>query len=176
MATETARRGDLDYHCARLLVLLGAFNLRGSQVIGLTKLAKLDFLLRYPAFLDRLMQSRGWTWPADAAPREVDKDAVEARMIRYKYGPWDDRYYLMLGVLAGMGLVTIGERGGVMAFNVTDLGETVNLRLVDRAEWRLVAARCDLLASKFDWSGNELKETIYRELPEVVDRPLRSAI
>jgi len=176
LATETARRGDLDYHCARLLMLLGAFTLRGSQVVGLTKLAKLDFLLRYPAFLDRLMCRRGWTWPADAAPREIDKDAVEARMIRYKYGPWDDRYYQMLGVLAGMGLVTIGERMGVMSFELTDLGKSVSLRLGERAEWRLVAARCDLLASKFDWTGNVLKETIYRELPEVVDRPLRSAI
>lgn len=160
----------------RVLLLIGAFESRGSRVYGLTKLAKLDFLLRYPAFLDRLMRNRQWQWPADAAPRDVDRDAVEERMIRYKYGPWDSRYYQVLGVLAGLGLLSVENKGGGISFETTDLGQSLRRQILERPEWTLVAARCDMLAAKFDWSGYELKETIYRELPEVVDRPLRSAI
>jgi len=42
-----------DLHAARLLVLISAFSGAGHEdaVEGLTKLAKLDFLLRYPVML-----------------------------------------------------------------------------------------------------------------------------
>ena len=49
-----------DLHLARLLILLGTFvgqNQTGS-VEGLTKLAKLDFLLRYPVYLERALEAR----------------------------------------------------------------------------------------------------------------------
>lgn len=44
-------------HLARLLVLLKAFSGRdGTKTIdGLTKLAKLDFFLRYPTYLERAL-------------------------------------------------------------------------------------------------------------------------
>ena len=36
-------------------------------------------------------------------------------MTRYKYGPWDDRYYPVIGALVGRGLLryTRGRRGSV---------------------------------------------------------------
>jgi len=48
-------------HLGRLLVLLSAFagNTGSGSVDGLTKLAKLDFLLRYPVNLERALQVRG---------------------------------------------------------------------------------------------------------------------
>lgn len=81
-----------DYHIARLLVLLRYFAPYGKKPLsGLTKLAKLDFLLRYPSFTDRLFLSRGVGWPLGAEPSDSEQIAVESRMIRYKYGPWDLR-------------------------------------------------------------------------------------
>ncbi len=38
---------------ARLLLLIDAFSQGGSTLQGRTKLAKLDFLLRYPAFFHK---------------------------------------------------------------------------------------------------------------------------
>ncbi len=46
--------GDDALHLGRILVLLRAFSGRSGNypVEGLTKLAKLDFLLRYPTYLE----------------------------------------------------------------------------------------------------------------------------
>ena len=73
-----------EYHLARLLLLIDAFSGADHQLDGLTKLAKLDFLLRYPIFLERLLERRGLHWPEGAAPTLAERQAVESRMIRYK--------------------------------------------------------------------------------------------
>lgn len=103
-------REDLAYHQARVLLLVAAVAAtkgHTAKLDGLTKLAKLDFLLRYPALapqvLDRLNESdpRLHLGESDfAAPTDV-----EAPMTRYKYGPWDDRYYAIIGALIGRGLL-----------------------------------------------------------------------
>ena len=50
-----------ELHAARLLVLLDAFAESGQDgaIEGLTKLAKLDFLLRYPVMLERALKAKG---------------------------------------------------------------------------------------------------------------------
>src|SRR5215472_17016105 len=51
--------GDDSLHLGRLLVLLGVFGGRSDRPIeGLTKLGNLDFLLRYPVYLERGLIAR----------------------------------------------------------------------------------------------------------------------
>jgi hypothetical protein len=85
--------GDDSLHLGRLLILVDVFaGRRGDQTIeGITKLAKLDFLLRYPAFLERALLARNAP-EAAAKVEEFERNSVEARMVRYKFGPWDHRY------------------------------------------------------------------------------------
>src|ERR1700687_705743 len=61
-----------DFHLGRLLVLLGSADARRNTaatkpkaVEGITKLAKLDFLLRYPTCLERALAKLGRD-PAEA--------------------------------------------------------------------------------------------------------------
>jgi len=119
---------DLAYHQTRILLLVNAVAAEPEhqrKVDGLTKLAKLDFLVRYPALaahvLDTLEESdeRLHLTPADRA----EPTDVEAPMTRYKYGPWDDRYYPVIGALVARGLLryTRGRRGSV-ALAPTALG------------------------------------------------------
>lgn len=165
-----------DYHAARILLLLNAMTRPGGRLDGLTKLAKLDFLLRYPAMLDRLLKRDGVTWPADTGPTDLERRAVESRMIRYKYGPWDDAYYPIIGSLVARDLVRIAKGRGRVALVLTPTGRTVAEQIGRDPGWRRVADRCRLLREHFNVSGNQLKTRIYRELPEVVDLPLRSEI
>ena len=114
-----------DYHVARLLILLRHFAPEGKKaLVGLTKLAKLDFLLRYPSFTDVLFGSRGVAWPLGAEPTDSERNAVESRMIRYKFGPWDDRYYILLGSLVGMGLASVATKGRALTVGLTEEGTT----------------------------------------------------
>ncbi len=160
-----------DYHVARLLLLIDAFTAAGGSLDGLTKVAKLDFLLRYPVFLERLLDRRRKAWPEGAGPTSAERLAVESRMMRYKYGPWDNRYYALLSALVGRGLVEATRRDGHVAFTVTDSGRGAARDLATSDAWRAVHLRCGLLKEWFDLSGNQLKQLIYRELPDVVDRP-----
>jgi hypothetical protein len=50
-----------DLHAARILVLLQAFSEGndGGPIEGITKLAKLDFLIRYPVMLEHALVARG---------------------------------------------------------------------------------------------------------------------
>src|SRR5579872_7279082 len=84
---------DDNLHFGRLLVLLSTFvgkDERGS-VEGLTKLAKLDFLLRYPVNLERALQVRAGKGK-EARVEEYERKSIESSMVRYRFGPWDFRY------------------------------------------------------------------------------------
>jgi hypothetical protein len=165
-----------DYHAARLLILFDAFTDDNGSFDGLTKLAKLDFLLRYPVLLERLLEKRKLTWPPLLEPTTSERHAVESRMIRHKYGPWDNRYYPLLGSLVARELVIInGHRTG-LEIRLTDAGRKVARELAGTEEWGTVAGRSRFLKRHFNSTGNRLKEMIYAGLPDVVDRPRRTLI
>jgi len=176
-------RDDLAYHQARVLLLvdsIAASQGHAGKVDGLTKLAKLDFLLRYPALgplvLDRLD-------PGDARLRLSKEDAaepadVEAPMIRYKYGPWDDRYYPVIGALVGRGLLRYarGRRGSV-ALTPTSAGRELARQLAEASEWADIADRSRVIAeASAGMTGNALKDLIYERLAALMDRPHREVI
>lgn len=171
------RRQNLDDHLGRVLMLLRHFGPSNERPLrGLTKLAKLDFLLRYPVFTERLLVNRGLPWTFGTAPSESERLAVESRMIRFKYGPWDDRYYPILGALCGLGLVGVHRSGRSLQFSLSTAGSRLAAELAERPEWREVDERAHFLQRNFDLTGTQLKNVIYRELPDVVDRPLRAVI
>ncbi|PKH40718.1 hypothetical protein CXG46_12075 [Nocardioides alpinus] len=168
---------QLDGHLGRVLILLRHFGSTGETPLeGLTKLAKLDFLMRYPAFTDRLLAELGADWELGTEPTESEQLAVESRMVRYKYGPWDDRYYPVLGSLAGLGLITVTKKGRALVMNLTVSGAAVAADLANHEDWSQVDLRASFLHRHFDVTGSRLKKLIYTKLPEVVDRPIRTTI
>jgi len=171
----TSTLGSIAYHEARVLLLIDAMTGAGGKVDGLTKLAKLDFLLRYPTFLEQLESARGLKVPVDIAPGISEQRAVESRMVRYKYGPWDDSYYPVLGRLIGVGLIDALPGQGRLAVRITDTGRVAATELRTLG-WEQTWQRARFLKRNFDRSGSALKSMIYEELPEVVDRPIRSVI
>ena len=81
----------LEFHAARLLLL---FRICGTanRIDGLTKMAKLDFFVRYPDFFARACRTEGFQ--CDNLYR-----VIESSMIRFHYGPWDQRYYHILAYI-----------------------------------------------------------------------------
>ena len=90
MIAELERQPYL--HAARLLVLISAFSDagQGSAVEGLTKLAKLDFLLRYPVMLERAVVAKGHS-TRDVHLKDHERLSVESQMVRNRFGPWEHR-------------------------------------------------------------------------------------
>ncbi|MCA0202567.1 MAG: hypothetical protein LCH56_17365, partial [Proteobacteria bacterium] len=95
---------------------------KGDQKLeGLTKLAKLDFLLRYPAFLERALRVRG-SDASEVRVEDFERNSIEARMVRFRYGPWDHRYRRFLNTLAGRGLVDVCTSGRTVIIGLTERG------------------------------------------------------
>ena len=149
----------------RLLLLIQAFSGEDRTLEGRTKLAKLDFLLRYPHYLRRALLIRRRT---AVPPEELETMDVETRMVRFRYGPWDPAYFALLGSLIGRGLVVLVPEAHGLGFRTTEAGRELTTRIAADPDWAPVAERCALLRQNFDQTGTSLKNFIYRHFPEVV--------
>jgi hypothetical protein len=151
---------------ARLLLLIDGFSAKGNSLEGRTKLAKLDFLLRYPGYLERAIAIRRPTPDIVRVPLE-NTDTIENRMVRYRYGPWDPAYYALLGRLIGQGLVEQVPLKGGMGYRTTDRGKALAVQLGETSAWQPITLTVKLLKRHFNVSGTNLKNFIYQNFPEV---------
>jgi len=157
-----------ELHVARLLILIAAFTGEDDGAVeGLTKLAKLDFLLRYSVMLDRALVARG------RSTREVhlehhERFSVESQMVRYRFGPWDHRYREFLNILVGKGLVTVGVEGRKVVIAPTERGKVVAADLAEDPLFEAYARRSILLKRHFDLTATNLMRFVYDTFPEIV--------
>lgn len=157
-------------HLMRLLILLRCADKRGrtpKPVEGITKLAKLDFLLRYPVYLERaLFQLGKSTADLDLLPRE--RTTVETKMIRFRYGPWDARYRRWLSLLASRGLLTVSLKGRKIEIGLTDAGRILADELSGQAIFADLKDRGTIVMKTVgDMSGTRLKDFVYEIVPEI---------
>lgn len=172
-------QANANYHVARLLLVVRGFGGPDRRwLVGLAKLAKVDFLLRYPMALMDFMQSKDVPVPEHLWPNALEREVVESPMIRYRYGPWDNQYYAMIGRMVGTGLAeqSRGDRGEIL-LRLTEAGMASANRLADDPEWQLVAGRVEFLAEILkDVTGSRLTAELYEEFADMFDRPHRTVI
>lgn len=160
---------DLSLHATRILVLVFAFSEgdRGHPIEGLTKLAKLDFLLRYPVLLERALEIRKKS-TKEVEIHDHEKYSVESRMVRYRFGPWDHRYREILNNLLAMGMVELQAVGRKVTISLTDVGSSVARNVISMDEFVDYHRRSKILRREFDLRGTNLMKFIYEAFPEVV--------
>lgn len=157
---------------ARILLLINGFTTKSESLDGRTKLAKLDFLLRYPKYMSRLLEIRSKERKQSLTPemfsvRPEEETNIENKMVRYKFGPWDPSYFAVIGRLVGKGLVEpVAVKGGV-GYRVSPLGKEIAEQLANTDAWAAEANRIKLLKKYLNLTGNKLKELIYEHIPEV---------
>lgn len=155
-------------HLGRLLILLAAFHdtEHPDNMEGLTKLAKLDFLLRYPTYLERALQARNAS-TRYVMSAEHEEKSVESSMIRYKYGPWDHRYRRFINILVARGLVRVNIEGRTVNLQLSPAGVRVAQVLAGDPTFSDLSRRAKILKTHFDDSGTALMRFIYRTFPEI---------
>lgn len=150
---------------ARLLILINAFSGGMNCLEGRTKLAKLDFFLRYPMYLKKALEIR-----KPELRVEIDtsgENNIENKMVRYRYGPWDPAYFNLLGRLIGRGLIRPVPYKKGIGFKVTGKGNTLVNKLSKDEEWAETVERAKLLKANFNLSGTKLKNFIYDNFPQI---------
>jgi hypothetical protein len=159
-----------EFHAARLLILLKIAGGRSSRIVGRTKIAKLDFFVRYPTYLAKAMSLLGV--PASIKPGP----SPESPMIRYKYGPWDSKYYDIFALLIAKGLIDVYPTEKGDAFQLTERGEFA-VRELDSPEFEEIVERCRVVNKIFgNRSGTWIKNFIYENFPEVVAKSIGKEI
>jgi hypothetical protein len=159
-----------DFHVARLLLLLKAAAGRSDKPVqGIMKLAKMDFLLRYPNCLVRVLKALGKQQATQSIP-EDERNTIEARMIRFRFGPWDKRYRRWIGLLVSKGLANAYLEGRTVNVKLTEAGKEIAERFAAINEFEPLVVRSRLIASNVgSFSATRLKEFIYEVFPEIVD-------
>ncbi len=127
----------------RVLLLIDAFSgspERPKILEGRVKLAKLDFLLRYPKYLARILRYRNVATSVIESIAQ-ESNPIQDRMIRYRYGPWDPSYYAVLGSLTGRGLVAAVPAPNGIGYRTTDRGHSVAASIAREEVWSDVHSR-----------------------------------
>lgn len=161
---------DDHLHMARLLMLLEAHSGRSNRPVeGVTKLAKLDFLLRYPNCLERALVAKDK--PTELAHiQDFEKTTIESKMVRFRYGPWDHRYRRWIALLVGKRLLHVGVEGRTVKLWLTDAGHAAAQSLGESVELEDLSGRAKLVARTFgSMSGSALKDFVYEIFPEITN-------
>ena len=99
-------------------------------------------------------------------------------MVRFHYGPWDDRYYHILGYLEARRLLIVDKDGLTFRFGLTSNGVQIASQISNNDAFSDLTAHIKqvrALVGKF--TGTKLKETIYEVFgKEVADRKLGESI
>lgn len=169
-AAADAENAD-SLHLARLLILLRSADRRGKNlakpVEGITKLAKLDFLLRYPLYLERALLSLGKA-PEGAAVLPRERTTVETKMIRFRYGPWDARYRRWLSLMSARGLITLSLSGRKIEIGLTDTGRELADGLAALPAFQDLATRGTVIMKAVGaMPATKLKDFVYQIVPEI---------
>jgi len=156
-------------HQSRLLLLLYVFagDNNENSIEGITKLAKLDFLLRYPTLLKYALEVKGES-TKDLVIEAHELYSVESEMVRYRFGPWDHRYRFFLNILVGEGLIKIVSEGRKIVISLTDNGFSLAQKLSSNSLLQIYTKRAGILKRHFNYNSTNLMKFIYDTFPEIV--------
>lgn len=168
---------DYDVHLARILILISLLSGDKHKIIkGITKLVKLDFLLRYPTALEHALEHIQSS-SGNLLIKPHERNSVESKMVRFRYGPWDYRYYEYLAILESQGLVMACANNKTVEISITDKGVDVANKLLPFKELRDFESRGKIIDSQFgSLSATRLKEMMYEIVPELHDMKFGEAI
>lgn len=157
----------LELHASRILLLLRFCGRKrkadGRWVLdGLTKMAKLDFFVRYPTFFRRACSHLNISTQSSAV-------ITESHMVRFHYGPWDQRYYHILAYLEGRGLIAVKRVGQSFELSLTNMGASIASDLASDSHFtNLTNEMKEVKHALGQKSGTALKRLIYMLFDEEV--------
>lgn len=88
-------------------------------------------------------------------------------MVRYRFGPWDHRYRLLLNSLVAKQLATVALEGRTISIGLTPRGVDVAKSLASNEAFTDLSRRAKTLHSHFDLTATNLMKFIYDTFPEL---------
>lgn len=167
---------------SRLLILIdevGASVEHPSRVRalqGTLRLAKLDFLLRYPEYLYAAIKI------VSPSTEKYWRDVQAEPMSKYKMGPFEREYYNVFGMLDSRGFTETVRSGGLLdrerTFFLTRSGrQFIERELGPDPKWREHQDVARVVRQFFgNWSGADLRNFLYEHFPRITATGLDDTI
>ncbi len=153
----------LEFHAGRLLLLFKICGVK-NRIEGLTKMAKLDFFVRYPEFFAVACKHLGKEHEALPSP-------VESEMVRHHYGPWDGRYYHVLAYLEGRGLIEVRQDAATILLGLSPKGNEIAGQLSKQPAYEHLTSHMRSVKRVLGHrKGAGLKKMVYELFDEEVAR------
>lgn len=165
-----------EFNEARLLLLLKAAAGKeetAKPLEGIMKLAKMDFLLRYPNMLVRALnvigESKKSALTAAAGIPDEDRDTIEARMIRFRFGPWDPRYRRWLSILVAKQLAVVYREGRTVKIQLSTKGLALAQQISEAEAFKPLAERAIIVNSAVgNMASSKITAFVYKIAPEII--------
>ncbi|MFK4435443.1 hypothetical protein [Paenibacillus sp. RC21] len=117
-----------DLHLVRLMILIHILiGKKSTALLEISTLSKLDFLLRYPAALERALAHLPNNKTIQLS--EAEKNNIETKMILFRYSPWSSTFRRLLVILESKCLIKWKLNGKKIEFSMTDKGTKIVLEL-----------------------------------------------
>lgn len=151
-----------EFHAIRIIMLCKILGTR-NRIDGLTKFAKLDFLVRYPRYAE-ILRSR---LNPDAKSSPTYASSITSPMVKYHYGPWDPRYYGLFAYLTSRRLLNVYATKRTVTVQLTDEGKALANSVVEDPNFRETVTHMRQIRTDFHgYSGTKLTNLIYRHFQE----------
>lgn len=154
---------NIELETARMVLLLLPFATAKKNIDSISKLTKLDFLLKHPLILAKALQNIGVS-PSLVMLQNFEKSSFESTLAGYKFGPWDSYSRKLLNVLCAKGLVDMNARKG--SITLTENGIRLAELLASNDTFQDLFDNAQLLFKHFDKSNPWLTDTIYSVIAE----------
>ncbi|WP_214626557.1 hypothetical protein [Paenibacillus agaridevorans] len=171
---------DFDFHAYRILLLIRTCGIikepffNNYTIYGRRKFSFFDFLIRYPFYLQKVIQKSGKHYLLNIMhmqPYETEK--AFSPMIKYIRGPWDPRYESIFNYMICKKLIevkfsnySIGQKA--FCISLTSLGLEISEKIRDiEKEW---STRMDVISKIFadNTTENFMEKYIIENFPELI--------
>jgi hypothetical protein len=160
----------------RMLILLDTFagRKKNGKVQGITKLAILDFLLKYPAALDKVLEKQEREGNKAINKKRVilqsyEINSIDARMMKFNFAPWDLKYRRIVSILKAKDLIQIDIEGKKIVLGISNKGIDISRKLSDFNNYEYMAVRSRIIKTVFgNWSQRKLIDMMYLTFPEIL--------
>jgi|GEM_PF-6511853 len=172
---------NVPIRAARILLLLKycSDEANGDAIItGLTRLAKLDFFLRYPKHLMTAIEAVVDT--PELREQFIRRIPVEEAtlmfnklMTRHHFGPWDHNYYNVFAYLTSKGLISVSKSESTYVFRLEQAGYRAVSMLEQNRNFDGYVRLAQTLGEVFgDYLGSQLKQFIYDHFAAIANAKL----
>lgn len=160
----------------RMLILIYTFAGKNGtgKIEGISKLAILDFLLRYPVALDKMLENQELKGNKTINHKRFqlqsyEVNSIDAKMMKFNFAPWDFKYRRIVSILKAKDLIQVNLDGKKTVLRIKSNGIDTAKKIQDLKDYEYLVVRCKIIKSVFgSWSQKKLIDMIYIIFPEIL--------